>query len=259
MFIRTKSHLYVLCTLLLSSGVGSAGCALFKKPIAAEPFPSIEIPGGRFMMGDVLDRENQDATPVHPVLVAPFELSQFEITYEEYDAYAAESGTAKPPDDGFGRGRRAVVHLTWHEAEAFCRHHGFRLPTEVEWEYAARGAGLPQRYAGTSVMDSLNSYARIVDNSSLRSFIVGSKKPNRLNLYDMSGNVYEWIGDYYEFYPSPGDTIALKNLAQFDMRIIRGGSFKTAANLAQTFWRSGTLADVTSDNIGFRCARSAYD
>ena len=210
-------------------------------------------------MGDVLDMENEDATPVHPVIVAPFELSQFEITYEEYDAYAVLDGKPLPPDDGFGRGRRAVVNVTWHEANAFCRHYGYRLPSEVEWEYAARGAGRPMRYAGTSSIDSLDSYARFVDNSSLRSFAGGSKEPNVLRLYDMSGNVYEWIGDYYEFYPAPGDSVTLKDLQNFDMRIIRGGSFKTPANLVQTYWRSGTLADVTSDNIGFRCARSAYE
>ena len=79
------------------------------------------------------------------------------------------------------------------------------------------------------------------------------------SLYDMSGNVYEWIGDYYEFYPKLGKKPEYKSFENSSMRIIRGGSFKQPAVHSQTFWRSGTLADFPSNAIGFRCAKSLID
>ena len=75
----------------------------------------------------------------------------------------------------------------------------------------------------------------------------------------MSGNVYEWIGDYYEFYPAPDEKPVYKSFENSSMRVIRGGSFKSPPEYAQTYWRSGTLADIPSNAIGFRCARSHLD
>ena len=211
------------------------------------------------MMGDVFEKTDPDATPIHRVVMAPFELSKYEITYAAYDSFAVTVGRPLPEDNGYGRGLRAVANVSWEEADAFCQHFGFRLPTEVEWEYAARDAGQQYRYAGTDSVDTVDKYVRHVDNSVMHAFQGGTKAPNNLGLYDMSGNVYEWIGDYYEFYPKEGEKPVYKDLENFSMRIIRGGSFKSPAVHTQTFYRSGTLADIPSDAIGFRCARSLLD
>ncbi len=241
-------------TLCLAAALTLAGCGLLRKT-TAPPFDYVALPGGAFLMGDFAEGANEDALPLHRVVVAPFELSRHEITYAQYDAFAEATGRPLPPDDRYGRGNRAVVHVAWDDALAFCAYHGFRLPTEAEWEYAARSAGQPQRFAGADSLAGLDDVGRYIENSVMHSFPVGSKAPNSLGLYDMSGNVYEWIGDYYEYYPAAGSVPVYKDLEAFDMRILRGGSFKSDASLTQTFWRAGTLADITSDTIGFRCAR----
>ena len=243
-------------TLLLLSSTLLSGCFLFRKATSDLPFETVQVPGGAYEMGDFVNQENQDATPLHRVIVAPFELSKYEITYDQFDAYALEAGIDLPEDDGYGRGNRAVANVTWYQARAFCAFYGYRLPTEQEWEYAARGTGKNQVYPGTSDESKVNDYIRHLDNSVAHSFAVGTKSPNELGLYDMGGNVFEWVGEYYEFYPEPGTDAQYKDLESFSMRIIRGGSFKMGLTVAQTWWRSGTLGDITSDNIGFRCARS---
>ena len=232
------------------------GCAHTKKAAEALPFETVPIPGGSYTMGDVFEGDDPDATPVHVVLIGTFELSRYETTFDQYDAYATATGTALPEDNGYGRGARAVTNITWYNALAYCQHYGFRLPTEAEWEYAAREAGLPIRYPGTDDEKAADEYIRHIDNSVMHSFAVGTKEPNQLGLYDMGGNAYEWIGDYYEFYPDAGTEPVYKDLDVFSMRIIRGGSFKMNVATAQTFRRSGTLAEITSDTIGFRCART---
>ena len=232
-----------------------SGCFLFKKA-SEQPFETVMIPGGAFMMGDFENQENDDATPVHRAIVAPFEISKHEITYEQYDAYAEQVGAKLPDDNGYGRGPRAVANITWHEANDYCTFYNFRLPSEKEWEYAARDTGKEFIYPGTNNKSEIDEYIRHVDNSVMHSFAVGTKSPNGLGLFDMGGNVFEWVGDYYEFYPEPGTEPELKDLENFSMRIIRGGSFKMGKEVAQTWWRSGTLAEITSDNIGFRCVRS---
>ncbi|MEZ4699346.1 MAG: SUMF1/EgtB/PvdO family nonheme iron enzyme [Rhodothermales bacterium] len=229
-----------------------AGCATLRHRKPSMPLDFVRIPAGEFRMGDIFEGENEDAIPVHTVAVDAFELARVETTYAQYDAFAAATDRPLPDDAGYGRGLRAVVNVSWYDARDFCAYYGYRLPTEAEWEYAARGGGLPRRFAGA---DSVDGVGRWLKNSVMHSFPAGSKMPNELGLLDMSGNVYEWIGAYYEAYPDSGQSPVFKDLDQFAMRILRGGSFKSEARLTQTFWRSGTLADVTSDNIGFRCAR----
>ena len=250
MYIRLKPIYFLVLLLPLS------GCFLFRKAAVPLPFEVIDIPGGAFSMGDVFEGENEDAIPVHRVVIPPFTMAKYEITYEQYDTFAEETDRALPEDNGYGRGNRAVANVLWEDALAFCSHYGFRLPTEAEWEYAARSGGQHHRYAGTDSVDAIDRYIRHIDNSALHAFLVGSKAPNAFGLYDMSGNVYEWIGDYYEFYPKTGSKPNYKDLSSASMRIIRGGSFKTPPHLTQTFWRSGTLADIPSDAIGFRCVKS---
>lgn len=242
--------------LIFSCSLFASGCFLFRKQAAPLPFETVTIPAGVFMVGDVFAEEDPDALPVHKAIIAPFALSKYEITYEAYDLFASATGRSLPEDDGHGRGSRAVANVTWADAVAFCAYYDFRLPSEVEWEYAARSAGKAQRLAGTDSLALIDEYVRHDKNSVMHSFQGGTKMPNELGLYDMGGNVYEWIGDYYEFYPKEGNKPIYKNLENSSMRIIRGGSFKHNRMFAQTFKRAGTLADIPSNAIGFRCAKS---
>lgn len=236
-----------------------AGCALFGRSIKKHliPLEMVRVDGGTFQMGDAFDGDNDDATPVHSVTVSSFSLSRYEVTYAQYDAFARATGRPLPDDDGFGRGQRAVANVSWDEAAAFCDAYGYRLPSEAEWEYAARSGGRRYLYAGTNDRDSLMTYALFYDNSAGLSSHVGRRRPNALGLFDMSGNVAEWVGAYYQFYPEPGSKPTYSDLETSGIRIIRGGSFSHTEDILRTYWRTGTLHDVTTFTVGFRCARSA--
>lgn len=230
-------------------------CSLFKTSIRKSlvPVEMQQIGGGTFMMGDIMNLENEDSLPVHKVELDSFRIGKYEVTFEQYDAFARATGRALPDDAGRGRGKRAVVFVNWYNAKAFCNAYGYRLPTEQEWEYAARSKGKEIVYAGTSDPDSLVNYSRYKKNSAPYSFPVGTKKPNDAGLYDMSGNVFEWIGDWYQFYKTDVDSAQWRDLEKSTFRLIRGGSFKEPENINRTYWRAGTLADIESYDIGFRC------
>jgi formylglycine-generating enzyme required for sulfatase activity len=237
-----------------------AGCNVIKRSQTNLDKPEmVLIEGGSFMMGDVLNDGNEDAQPVHQVTLEDFFLGRYEVTFQQYDAFATVTGRDLPNDDSLGRGSRAVVYVDWEDAVAFCRFHGYRLPTEQEWEYAAREGGKPLRFAGTNDLDSLDAYARTKDNSISHSFPVGSKRPNALGLSDMSGNVLEWIGAYYQYYPENGESPVWDDLEVRDLRVLRGGSFKESAHIAATYWRIGMLKDAREYDVGFRCAADAED
>jgi len=233
-----------------------SGCALFKSSIHDEllPMEMTEVPGGAFLMGDIFNEENEDAIPIHEVTLPDFEIGTYEVTYEQYDAFAKATERELPKDDGRGRGRRAVVNIDWFDAREFCRAYGYDLPTEQQWEYAARSGGKEQVVAGTNDSSEFEDYARFSGNSGTFSFWVGSKKPNDLGLYDMSGNVAEWIGEWYSFYKAESDSIEYYPLEERDMRVIRGGSFRHPVHISHTYYRVGFLADSKSSNVGFRCA-----
>lgn len=231
------------------------GCALFKKSLDPVPQPAmVYVEGGTFLMGDVLGDGNTDAQPVHEVTLEDFQIGKYEVTYQQFDAFAGRADITRPPDDSLGRGQRAVVYVNWDQARAFCNYFGWRLPTEQEWEYAARSGGMPIRFAGVNNPDSLKAYARTRSNSVHHSFAVGSKRPNALGLHDMSGNVLEWIGDYYQYYPDSGELPSWDDLDKREVRILRGGSFKESKHVAATYRRIGMLADAQGYDMGFRCA-----
>ncbi|PKD42738.1 formylglycine-generating enzyme family protein [Rhodohalobacter barkolensis] len=235
------------------------GCALFRPSLQSqlEPLEMTRIEGGTFIMGDVIEEENDDSLPLHEVTLPDYYIGTYEVTYRQYDAYAEATKRELSRDDGRGRGNRAVIYVNWYDAQAFCNAYGYRLPTEQEWEYAARSGGKHEIYAGTSDPDSLDHFARHKNNSGGYSFLVGTKKPNGLGLYDMSGNVAEYVGDYYPFYKTDPDSIEYYPLEERAMRAIRGGSFNQEDNVLRTYWRVGVLAELQDHTIGFRCAKSA--
>lgn len=237
------------------------GCSIFKPSLQSKlaPLQMTLVTGGSFIMGDVMEEENDDSLPLHEVSLDNFYIGTYEVTYLQYDTYAEAVGKPLPADDGRGRGNRAVVYVNWYDALEFCRAYGYRLPAEQEWEYAARSGGLNHLYSGTSNPDSLTHFARYSENSGAYTFDVGTKEPNGLGLYDMSGNVSEFIGDYYPFFKTDPDSIEYYPLDERAMRVIRGGSFNSDDNLLRTYWRVGVLAELGDHTLGFRCAVSAEE
>ena len=226
-------------------------CTILKKPHNPFEPEMVTIRGGDFLLGDFYDSTNTDAIPVHLVTVNDFKIGKYEVTYSQFDHFSQLTNKALARSAIPERGMRAVAYISWDEANEFCRHFGYRLPTEVEWEYAARSRGKKQLYSGTNSKDSLGFFA-ITNLLDVRHTMeVGITQPNELGLYDMSGNALEWIGEFYQFYSDP-------NLFPFntrdDVRIIRGGSFQEALVTNRTYWRVGTLRDIKSEDIGFRCA-----
>ncbi|MGM0587894.1 MAG: formylglycine-generating enzyme family protein [Bacteroidota bacterium] len=232
-----------------------SGCSIVDKIFAPQrpPLSMTEVPGGTYRMGDIFDWGNDDAQPVHEVTLPAYRIGTYEVTYAQYDAFAQNHELPLPPDDGHGRENRAVVYVSWDQAQQFCEWYGYRLPTEQEWEYAARSAGQAVNFPGTNHKDSLRHYARMNNHSSPWSYKVGTKEPNALGLYDMAGNVYEWIGAYYPIYERYLDNGEWYDLENRGMRVIRGGSFQSGASPMYTFWRVATIQEEQVDDLGFRC------
>lgn len=240
-----------LCLLLIT--ILTTGCSIFKSTSSLPKPEMIKVNGGSFLMGDIIDSLNTDALPIHEVSLNDYYIGKYEVTFEQYDAFAKATDRDLPPDENYGRGDRAVVRVDWYDAQAYCQHFGWRLPSETEWEYAARAEGKRYLYSGTNDPDSLSKYAITNEEDISFSFRVGSKKPNELGLYDMSGNTQEWIGEYYQFYERPGELHDLENSM---VRILRGGSFKTGTSISKLSWRVGVLSDAKFYEVGFRCAVS---
>jgi len=231
-----------------------SGCASVRVPsdMASIGFEWVYIEGGPYLMGD-LAGENQDALPLHGVRIEPFYISRYETTLEQYDLFARKTGRETVLPEEVSRGTRAAGNLSWEDAVAFCDYMGGRLPTEQEWEYAAAGGPAKQIYPGTNDPDEVDDFVRHRVNSMAESFPVGRKKPNLFGLYDMGGNVAEWIGAFYEFYPEPGEDPEWIDLSKRELRLARGGGYSAEVHVAQTYWRAGTLGTVTTPTIGVRC------
>ncbi len=222
----------------------------------------VRVPGGSFEMGDLWGDGDGDEKPVHTVTVSGFYLSKYEVTFAQYDAFCEASGRGKPNDEGWGRGKRPVINVSWEDAGAFCRWLSSQsggeitLPSEAQWEYAARSGGKKEKWAGTNSENSLGSYAWYDANSGSQTHPVGQKRPNGLGLYDMSGNVWEWCrdvysGDAYRHHARSNPIYAGSGAG----RVIRGGSWSSLAGFVRCVNR---LADAPVNRryyLGFRLCK----
>lgn len=219
----------------------------------------VNVAGGTFRMGDTFENEDPDATPVVEMTVDDFRIGRFEVTFEQYDKFTDALGYEVLLDDGNGRGSRAAVRMTWHAAKEFCSAYGFRLPTEAEWEYAARSGGTESLYSGTSDPDQLYRFGRLAIEEASHSFPVGLLEPNALGLYDLSGNVAEWVGAFMPFY-APNDSLdTWQSLNSIGMRIVRGGSFDSPTDQGRTYKRTAAVSDLGASDLGFRCAADGHN
>jgi formylglycine-generating enzyme required for sulfatase activity len=225
--------------------------------------PMVLIPAGEFLMGSPDDVGASYEHPAHKVRFSkPFAIARYETTFEEYDRFAEATGRPLPDDAGFGRGRRPVVNVTWQDAKDYAdwlsRKPGkrYRLPTEAEWEYAARSGGQNDIWPGTSDEKQLTAYAVYGENSQKRTAPVGSKKPNRLGLHDMSGNVWEWAEDcsHDSYQEAPEDGTAWEEAGGGDCgwRVVRGGSYHTIPGYLRVSGRLELKPDTRDRGLGFR-------
>ncbi len=223
----------------------------------------IIIPSGSFKMGSPeteVGRFDHEG-PQHTVTISrPFALSIYEITFAEYDTFAQATGRRSPGDEGWGRGQRPVIDVSWDDADAYAQWlsdqtgERYRLPTEAEWEYAAR-ADSKTAYSFGDAPHKLNEYAWYIDNSGGKTHPVGQRKPNTWGLYDMHGNVWEWVQDWYGVYAARivSDPQGPVSGAA---RVVRGGGWYVDARDCRGAIRGINAPGVRVHYLGFRLARS---
>ena len=212
-----------------------------KTPI---PIEWIDIPEGTFTMGSPKSESNrQDDEIQHQVSLSAFKMSKNEITFKQYDAFCDATGRKKPKDEGWGRGERPVINVSWKDATAFAKWMGCRLPTEAEWEYACR--------AGTAIPFNTGYSLSNINNSKSKTMPVGSYSSNTWGLYDMHGNVLEWCSDRYGDYSSSAQTNPT-GASSGSFRVLRGGSWNSNAQYCRSAYRAVALPSSRYNDLGFR-------
>ena len=257
--------------------------------VPMRPEGMVLIPAGEFQMGSDDPKDRKDVRPVHTVYVDAFYMDQTEVTNMQYKAFLLENpqwqkervntefvnanylkhwnGNNYPS----GRGNHPVVYVSWYAAIAYAEWSGKRLPTEAEWEYAARGGLANKKYPnGNTITPQDANYGRNVgDTTPVRKY-----PENGYNLYDMTGNVSEWCLDGYEsnFYATfPQDEIARNPLSgansvdklinsftevnRLQPRVLRGGTWINSDYFVRVACRDGVLPWFTFYSYGFRCVK----
>ena len=230
-----------------------------KFPSGDEGPEMVLIPAGQFLMGSSIEG------PVYAVQInKPFALGRYPVTFAEFDRFCQATGRQPPGDQRWGRGRRPVINVSWNDAQEYCQWLSaltgahYRLPTEAEWEYAARAGTTSDFY--WEGQGEAKDFAWFYENSEGKTHPVGMKKPNAFGLYDMSGNVWEWVQDcWHENYdqaPGDGSTWQEKNNGDCSLRVLRGGSwFLYPVWLRSAYRFRNLLPDYRSLNLGFRLAQ----
>jgi formylglycine-generating enzyme required for sulfatase activity len=179
------------------------------------------------------------------VQVGPLFLAKYEVTQGEYEKIAGRNPSYHLQDS------LPVDRVTWEEADAFCRETGGRLPTEAEWEYAARAGSASPYYWGDA---DARDYAWFRENSEDRTQKIGLKKPNAWGLHDMAGNVFEWVQDWYGEY-EPAEVDHPKGPSAGTAKVIRGASWYSEAPSLGLSARFNNRPGFRNYKVGFRCAR----
>jgi len=227
----------------------------------------IVIPAGKLIMGSPEDESDRLANegPAHRVTLAkPFAVSKFEVSFADWDACAA-AGACPRVLDSWGRGKMPVINVSWSDAKRYAvwlsqrTGKDYRLPTEAEWEYAAR-AGASTRYSwgndtgmGDANCDGCGSQWDV-----RQAAPVGSFKPNAFGLCDMHGNVWEWVEDSWHdnYNGAPVDGSAWLRGGDPNYRVVRGGSWRNETELVRAAARAKRNINVRFDTLGFRVART---
>jgi formylglycine-generating enzyme required for sulfatase activity len=234
---------------------------------ATEGPEMVVIPAGKFRMGDIQSKHGKDELPVREVIVKQsFAMGRYEVTFDQYDEFAKATGRALPEDEGFGRGRRPVIRVSWNDAVAYAAWLSgqagkrYRLPTEAEWEYAARAGTETTYWWGNDIKQGLANCRTCGSKWDGKSTApVGSFKPNAFGLFDTSGNVSEWVQDCrhenYQGAPSDGSAWEEKDGGHCGVRGIRGGMWLWAHNNVRSSVRFWNRPSFSGRALGFRLVR----
>jgi formylglycine-generating enzyme required for sulfatase activity len=224
----------------------------------------VQIPAGRFPIGSV--DGGADETPTHEVHIdASIAVGKYEITFDEWDTCVADGGCQKnkrPGDEGWGRGRRPAINVSWNDAREYThwllRKTGkpYRLLSEAEWEYAAR-AGSTGKYAFGETLDARQAKFSAGKQGVGETAEVGSFPPNDWGLFDMHGNVWEWVEDCYfpNYVAAPTNGSPRSGLNCGSARVLRGGSWDYTAEDLRSAVRYRLPSFYRVNEIGFRVAR----
>ena len=245
------------------------------------------VQGGCYQMGDTFGDGYSNEKPVHEVCVSDFSIGKHEVTVGQFRKFVNDSKYRTEAEKGDGcyiwtgstwdkqrdkswrnpgfsqTDNHPVACVSWNDAQEFIKWQSrksskkYRLPTEAEWEYAARSGGKSEKYAGTSSESSLGSYAWHDANSASKTHPVGQKQPNGLGLYDMSGNVWEWVQDWYgsDYYKSSPQNNP-EGPSEGSNRVSRGGSWGSNAGGCRAANRGDNTPDVRDAGLGIRLART---
>jgi formylglycine-generating enzyme required for sulfatase activity len=219
----------------------------------------VVVPAGEFLMGSPEGKGRDDERPQHEVTIArPFAVGRFAVTFDEWDAAVAAKGVEQVPcDEGWGRGRRPVINVSWEDAQAYVAwlsqetRECYRLLSEAEWEYCCR-AGTTTEYSFGDAIDQ--KQARFSLN---RTAEVGTFPANAWGLYDMHGNVWEWCEDNYHphYQGAPKDGSAWEQ-GDGSARVLRGGSWFDDRQFLRSADRGWVQPASLYDGVGFRVART---
>ena len=234
----------------------------------------VVIPAGSFMMGSPPSEEGRynNEGPQHRVSVSRFAMGKYEVTFAEYDGFARATNRELPGDRGWGRGNHPVINVSWEDAQAYAKWlseetgQTYRLPSEAEWEYAARaGTTGPFSFSGPISPDRVNydssySYGNSRKDSSgyrAKTVEVGSLPANAWGLYEVHGNVWEWVEDCWHdnYNNAPTGGSAWTSGCSSSSRVLRGGSLSDFPGWVRSANRySG--APTGRGDVGFRLART---
>lgn len=221
----------------------------------------ILIPAGEFFMGE--DGTKKSLGPRHAVYLDDFYIDQFHVTNLYYQTFVNETQRLAPPHWNAQQHPRKIANhpvafVSWHDADAYCTWAGKRLPTETEWEKAARGTdGRMFPWGKKHLQNHANIYQENIKNTTVVNQYPQGKSP--YGLYDMAGNLFQWTSSW--FLPYPGNKVPHPNFGK-TLRVLRGGSFYDCSNYRcgisfQTFNRISLLPQTLAISAGFRCAKSA--
>ena len=224
----------------------------------------VVVQTGSFQMGDIQGGGRQNEQPARTVRIEKrFAIGRFEVTFEEYDQFANETGRNLPADQGWGRVRRPVINVNWQEAAVYAKWLSeqtgkrYRLPTEAEWEYAARGGKETNYWWGNDFLEGMANCEGCGSQwDKKQTAPVGSFKPNPFGLNDMAGNVWEWVEDCWHanYNDAPADGSAWKEAGGGNcaLRVWRGGSWFDRPGSLRSSYRSTNNAGRRFTNVGFR-------
>ena len=237
----------------------------------------VSLPGGSFQMGSPRTEagRDDDEGPQHRVSLQPFAISRTEVSFADYDRFAAATGRRKPDDRQWGRGTQPVINVDWQDAKAYAQWlsqqtgKNYRLPTEAEWEYAARAGTTTAFWTGNCIDTDKANYDGTIDYAGCgaktgkdrqRTVPVGSLPANPWGLYEMAGNVWEWTEDCWHdnYQNAPTDGSAWSNDAGGDCarRVLRGGSWFSIPLYLRSANRDGVIAGGAIVGVGIRLART---